>query len=157
MNNAYIELDKRGITLPPVTAAAGAYAPFVQSNGLIFLSGHLARLDGHPRMGKLGKDLSTEDGIEAARQVAIDLIATLHAAVGDLTKVKRIIKATILVSSTEDFTEQHLVANGCSDLIKGIFGDAGVHARCAYGVSQIPLGACLEIDLIAEVDTPASR
>ncbi|MGB3072616.1 MAG: RidA family protein [Ottowia sp.] len=145
------KLQQLGITLPPVSAPAAAYVPFVQTGNLVFLSGHLARKDGKPWVGQLGKDLTTEQGREAARAIAIDLMGTLQAAVGDLSKIKRIVKVMSLVNSTPDFTEQHLVTNGCSELLGEVFGDAGKHARSAFGVAQIPLGACVEIELVAEV------
>ena len=149
--NAQQKLEQLGITLPPVSAPAAAYVPFVQTGNLVFLSGHLARKDGKPWVGQLGKDVTTEQGKEAARLIAIDLMSTLQAAVGDLNKIKRIVKVMSLVNSTPDFTEQHLVTNGCSELLGEVFGDAGKHARSAFGVAQIPMGACVEIELIAEV------
>ena len=99
----------------------------------------------------MGKELVTADGKAAARAIAIDLMGTLHAAVGDLNRIRRIVKLMSLVNSTADFTEQHLVTNGASELIGQVFGDKGAHARSAFGVAQIPLGACVEIELIAEV------
>ena len=145
------KLQQLGITLPPVAVPAAAYVPFVQTGNLVFLSGHLARKDGKPWVGQLGKDMTTEQGKEAARAIAIDLMGTLQAAVGDLSKVKRIVKVMSLVNSTPDYTEQHLVTNGCSDLLGEVFGEAGKHARAAFGVAQIPLGACVEIELVAEI------
>lgn len=149
--NVYDKLKTLGITLPAVAAPAAAYVPFVQTGKLIFLSGHIAKKDGQVIVGQLGKNISTEQGKAAARAIAIDLMGTLHAAVGDLNKVKRIVKVLSLVNSTGEFTEQHLVTNGCSELLGEVFGDAGKHARSAFGVAQIPLGACVEIELIAEV------
>ncbi len=146
------KLASLGITLPPVSTPAAAYVPYVQSGKLVFLSGHIARRDGQPWAGKLGQDMGTDEGKQAARAVAIDLMATLQAAVGDLSKVRRIVKVMSLVNSTLDFTEQHLVTNGCSELLGEVFGDKGAHARSAFGVAQIPLGACVEIELIAEVE-----
>ena len=126
--------------------------PFVQTGNLIFLSGHLAKQDGKVWVGQFGKDISVEDGKLAARNVAIDLLGTLHAATGDLNRVKRIVKLMSLVNSTGSFTEHHLVTNGASELIGQVFGaDVGAHARSAFGVAQIPLGACVEIELIAEL------
>lgn len=145
------KLQELGITLPPVSIPAAAYVPFVQTGNLVFLSGHLARKDGKPWVGQLGKDLTTQQGQEAARGIAIELMGTLKAAVGDLNRVKRIVKVMSLVNSTPDFTEQHLVTNGCSELLGEVFGDAGKHARSAFGVAQIPLGACVEIELVAEI------
>ncbi len=147
----YDKLKQQGIALPPVATPAAAYVPFVQTGNLVFLSGHIARKDGKPWVGQLGKNTTTEEGKAAARAIAIDLLGTLHAAVGDLNKVKRIVKLMSLVNSTPDFTEQHLVTNGASDLLGELFGAAGAHARSAFGVAQIPMGACVEIELIAEI------
>lgn len=148
----YDKLAQLGITLPPVAAPAAAYVPFVQSGNLVFLSGHLAKKDGKVWVGQFGKTMNAEEGKAAARAIAIDLMGTLHAAVGDLNRVKRIVKLMSLVNSTGDFTEQHLVTNGASELIGEVFGAKGAHARSAFGVAQIPLGACVEIEMIAEVD-----
>ncbi|GAB4214651.1 MAG: RidA family protein [Rhodoferax sp.] len=147
----YARLQSLGITLPPVATPAAAYVPFVQTGSLIFLSGHIAKRDGQPWVGQLGRELDTAQGQAAARAVAIDLMGTLHAAVGDLNRVQRIVKLMALVNSTPTFTEQHLVTNGASELIGQVFGERGAHARSAFGVAQIPLGACVEIELIAEV------
>jgi enamine deaminase RidA (YjgF/YER057c/UK114 family) len=148
----YDKLATLNITLPPVAVPAAAYVPFVQTGNLVFLSGHIAKKDGKPWVGQLGKNTTTEEGKAAARAIAIDLMGTLHAAVGDLNRVKRIVKVMSLVNSTGDFTEQHLVTNGCSELLGELFGpQAGAHARSAFGVAQIPFGACVEIELIAEV------
>ncbi len=149
--NVNDKLKQLGITLPPVATPAAAYVPFVQSGNLVFLSGHIARKDGKPWVGQFGRTLGTEEGKAAARAVAIDLMGTLQAAVGDLNRVRRIVKVMSLVNSTPDFTEQHLVTNGASELLAEVFGDCGAHARSAFGVAQIPLGACVEIELIAEV------
>jgi enamine deaminase RidA (YjgF/YER057c/UK114 family) len=149
--DVYAKLKALKITLPTVATPAAAYLPFVQTGKLVFLSGHLAKKDGQVVVGQLGKNVSTEEGKAAARLIAIDLMGTLHAAVGDLNNIKRIVKVMSLVNSTGDFTEQHLVTNGCSELLGEVFGDAGKHARSAFGVAQIPMGACVEIELIAEV------
>ena len=147
----YAKLEALQITLPPVAAPAAAYVPFVQTGNLVFLSGHIAKKDGKPWVGQLGKNTTTAEGQAAARAIAIDLMGTLHAACGDLNRVKRIVKVMSLVNSTGDFTEQHLVTNGASELLGEVFGSAGAHARSAFGVAQIPLGACVEIELIAEL------
>ena len=147
----YTKLAALQITLPPVAAPAAAYVPFVQTGNLVFLSGHIAKKDGKPWVGQLGKNMTTVEGQAAARAIAIDLMGTLHAACGDLNRVKRIVKVMSLVNSTGDFTEQHLVTNGASELLGEVFGSAGAHARSAFGVAQIPLGACDEIELIAEL------
>ena len=147
----YDKLVELNITLPPVATPAAAYVPFVQTGNLVFLSGHIARKDGKVWTGQFGKTMTTAEGQAAARAVAIDLLGTLHAAVGDLNRVTRIVKLMSLVNSTADFTEQHLVTNGASELIGQLFGARGAHARSAFGVAQIPLGACVEIEMIAEI------
>lgn len=145
-------LARLGISLPPVATPAAAYVPFVRTGNLVFLSGHIARKNGAPWVGKLGETMDTAEGQQAARAVAIELMGTLQAAVdGDLGRVKRIVKVMSLVNSAPGYTEQHLVTNGCSELLGQVFGAQGVHARSAFGVAQIPLGACVEIELIAEV------
>jgi enamine deaminase RidA (YjgF/YER057c/UK114 family) len=140
-----------GISLPAVATPAAAYVPFVRTGSLVFISGHIARQDGKPWVGQLGGSITTEQGQAAARAIAIDLMGTLQAAVGgDLQKVKRIVKVMSLVNSTPTFTEQHLVTNGCSQLLVDVFGpEVGAHARSAFGVAQIPMGACVEIELVA--------
>lgn len=145
-------LRELGITLPPVAAPAAAYLPFVRSGNLIFLSGHIAKKDGKPWVGQLGLTMTTAEGQAAAAAVAVDLMGTLQVAAGGLDKVVRIVKLMSLVNSTSTYTEQHLVTNGCSELLGKVFGpEIGAHARSAFGVAQIPLGACVEIELIAEV------
>lgn len=145
-------LHALGIELPPIAIPAAAYLPFVQTGSLVFLSGHIAKKDGKPWVGQLGLTMTTEEGKAAARAIAIDLMGTLKAAAGgDLGRVTRIVKVMSLVNSTATFTEQHLVTNGCSELLGEIFGDVGKHARSAFGVAQIPMGACVEIELIAEL------
>jgi enamine deaminase RidA (YjgF/YER057c/UK114 family) len=147
----YDRLKSLGIELPPVSIPAAAYVPFVRTGNLVFLSGHIAKRDGKPWVGQLGVNTDTATGKLAARAICIDLLGTLHAAVGDLNKVTRIVKVMSLVNSTTEFTEQHLVTNGCSELLAEVFGDKGAHARSAFGVSQIPMGACVEIEMIVEV------
>jgi enamine deaminase RidA (YjgF/YER057c/UK114 family) len=149
--SVYDKLKELGITLPPVATPAAAYVPFVQTGNLVFLSGHVAKKDGKAWVGQLGKNMNTDEGKQAARATAVDLMGTLHAAVGDLNKVKRIVKLMGLVNSTGEFTEHHLVINGASELFGQVFGDKGTHARAAFGVAQVPTGACVEIDLVAEV------
>ena len=149
--SVYDKLSELHIQLPPVAVPAAAYVPFVQTGKLIFLSGHIAKKDGKPWVGQLGRTMQTAEGKEAARAVAIDLLGTLHAAVGDLNKIQRIVKVMSLVNSTPDFVEHHLITNGCSELIGQIFGEKGAHARSAFGVAQLPMGACVEIELVAEL------
>jgi len=150
--SVYDKLTQLGIELPPVSVPAAAYVPFAKTGNLVFLSGHVAKKDGKPWVGKLGENISTEEGKLAARAVAVDLLGTLHAATGDLNKITRIVKVMSLVNSTLTFTEQHLVTNGASELFAEVFGsEKGAHARSAFGVAQIPMGCCVEIELIAEV------
>jgi enamine deaminase RidA (YjgF/YER057c/UK114 family) len=150
--NVYDKLKELGIELPTAGAPAAAYVMSAQSGNTVYLSGHIAKKDGKVWAGKLGDNLTTEEGKVAARSIAIDLLATLHAHVGDLNRVKRIVKLMSLVNSTLAFTEQHLVTNGASELIADVFGERGKHARSAFGVAQIPLGACVEIEMTAEVE-----
>jgi enamine deaminase RidA (YjgF/YER057c/UK114 family) len=149
---ANARLQALGITLPPVAVPAAAYVPFVRSGDLVFISGHIAKREGKPWVGQLGLTMTTDEGKAAARAVAIDLMGTLQAAAGDLARVQRIVKVLSLVNSTPTFTEHHLVTNGCSELLAEIFGAAvGAHARSAFGVAQLPMGACVEIELIAQL------
>lgn len=148
----YEKLTALKIELPAVAAPAAAYVMYAQTGNTVFLSGHLPKKDGKVWVGQLGNNVSTEEGKLAARAVAIDLIATLQAACGgDLNRVTRIVKVMSLVNSTGEYTEQHLVTNGASELFGEIFGEQGKHARSAFGVAQLPLGACVEIELIAEI------
>jgi enamine deaminase RidA (YjgF/YER057c/UK114 family) len=146
------KLQDLNISLPAVATPAAAYVMYVQTGNTVYLSGHIAKKDGKVWVGQLGKDMITEQGREAARGVAIDLMATLQAACGgDLSRVSRIVKLVSLVNSTADFTEHHLVTNGASELIGEVFGEAGKHARSAFGVAQLPLGSCVEIEMVAEL------
>lgn len=149
--SVYDRIRAAGITLAAMTPPAAAFVPFVRAGNLLFVSGHIARREGKPWAGHLGAELTTADGKAAARAVAIDLLGTLHAATGDLDRVKRIVKLTVLVNSLPSFTEQHLVANGASELFVEVFGEAGAHARAAFGAAQIPFGSCVEIELVAEI------
>jgi enamine deaminase RidA (YjgF/YER057c/UK114 family) len=148
--SVYQRLEALRISLPTVEPPVAAFLPFLRSGNLVFVSGHIAKKEGQPWVGKLGENLSTAQGKEAARGIAIELLATLHAAIGDLNHVKRVVKLLVLVNSAPTFTEQHLVANGASELFVEVFGEKGPHARSAFGVAQIPLGSCVEIELIAE-------
>ncbi len=148
----YDNLNKLNITLPAVAVPVAAYVMYAQTGKNVYLSGHIAKKDGQVWVGQLGKTIATEEGRAAARQVAIDMIATLQAACdGDLNKVKRIVKLTSLVNSSPDFIEHHLVTNGASELLVEVFGEAGKHARAAFGVAQIPLGACVELEMVVEL------
>lgn len=151
--SVYNKLKELNIELPVAAAPVAAYVMHVQTGNTVFVSGHIAKKDGKPWVGQLGKTMNTEEGKLAARSVAIDLIATLQAACGgDLKRVKRIVKLTSLVNSSADYVEHHLVTNGASELFADVFGEQGKHARAAFGVAQIPLGSCVEIDLIAEIE-----
>jgi len=143
-------LQALNISLPQITSPVAAFVPFVLTGKLLFVSGHIAKKDSKPWTGRLGVDVTTEQGKEASRAIAIDLMATLQSATGDLNKIKRIVKLMVLVNSAPTFTEQHLVANGASELLADVFGAGGTHARSAFGVAQIPFGSCVEIELIAE-------
>jgi enamine deaminase RidA (YjgF/YER057c/UK114 family) len=147
------KLNELNITLSAPATPAASYVMYVQTGNLVFLAGHISRkADGSIDGGILGKDKTTVDGHAAARNVAISLIGTLQQACGgDLDRVKRIVKVVSLVASTPEFNEQHLVTNGCSELLGAVFGDAGKHARSAFGVPSLPLGACVEIELVAEI------
>src|SRR5262245_45658098 len=151
----YDTLKSLGISLPPVTPPVAAFVPWVRSGHLLFISGHIAKKDGRPWTGQLGVSLTTEDGKQAARDVAIDMMGTLHAAARDLERVRELCKLMALVNSGPSFVEQHLVANGASELFQQVFGDRGTHTRSAFGVAQIPFGSCVEIELVAELGEAA--
>ena len=148
--SVYDTLKTLGSTLPELARPGAVYVPFVRTGNLVYVSGHIARREGKPWVGQLGAGLTTDEGKAAARAIAVELMGTLQAAVGDLDLIARIVKLMVLVNSAPTFTEQHLVANGASELLVQVFGDRGPHARSAFGVAQIPLGACVEIELIAE-------
>lgn len=152
----YDKLAELNIELPPVSIPAAAYVPFVHTGNLVFLSGHIAKQDGKPWVGQLGSNMTTDQAKLAARAVAIDLMGTLAGAClavnKDLNHVKRIVKLMSLVNSSPSYTEQHLVTNGCSELLGEVFGPVvGAHARSAFGAVQLPFGVCVEIDLVAEL------
>jgi enamine deaminase RidA (YjgF/YER057c/UK114 family) len=149
--SVYDKLSAIGISLPSVTPSVALFVPFVRAGNLIFVSGHIARRNGEPWVGRLGEHITIADGQEAARGIAIELLGALHAATSDLNSITRIVKLLVLVNSAPAFTEPHVVANGASELFNEVFGDRGPHARSAIGVAQLPLGACVEIELIAEV------
>jgi enamine deaminase RidA (YjgF/YER057c/UK114 family) len=132
--SVYERLEALNIALPKLTPPVAAFVPFLRSGNLIFLAGHIAKLDGQPWVGQLGANLTTEQGKNAARAVAIDLMGTLQAAAGDLNQIKRILKLMVLVNCTPAFSEQHLVANGASERFLEVFGDMGKHVRSAFGI-----------------------
>ncbi|MCC9622487.1 RidA family protein [Thalassospira sp. MA62] len=141
-----------GITLPNATAPVANYVPYVISGNLVHISGQITMENGELKfVGKLGRDLDVETGQKAARLCALNLIAQLKAAIGDLDKVTRVVKLNAFVNSDPDFTDQPKVVNGASDTMVEIFGDAGKHARSAVGVAALPLGIAVEIDGIFEI------
>lgn len=150
--SVYEKLRALEISLPDVTAPVAAFVPVVRTGKLVYVSGHIAKKEGKSWVGQLGVNVTTDEGKQAARVVAIDLIGTLHAALGDLNKIQRIVKLMVLVNSGPGFTEQHVVANGASELFEEVFGSRGKHARSAFGVAQLPFGSCVEIEMIAEVE-----
>ncbi len=142
-----------GLTLPAVSPVIANYVPAVRSGNLVFLAGQVARgPDGKIITGKVGRDVTEAQAAEAARTCALQLLAALQAEVGDLAKVKRIVRVGGFVNCTDDFTAQPKVVNGASDLLVAVFGDAGKHARAAVGVNALPAGAPVEIELVAEVE-----
>jgi len=142
-----------GLALPPVSAPVANYVPAVRVNSLVFLAGHLPRDGaGHVITGRLGANLDDAAGAVAARQATLALLATLKAEISDLSKVKRIVRVGGFVNATPEFTHQPQVLNGCSDLLVAVFGERGKHARAAVGVSSLPLGAAVEIELIVETE-----
>jgi enamine deaminase RidA (YjgF/YER057c/UK114 family) len=147
------KLKELGIELPQPSKPIANYVKFVRTGNLIFLSGHgPSKPDGSSVTGKVGKDLSVEQGYEAAKFTGISLIATLKDAVGDLKKVKRIVKALGMVNCTESFADQPKVINGFSDLMVAVFGDKGKHARSAVGMNALPNNIAVEIEMIVEVE-----
>lgn len=145
-------LAELGITLPAAAAPAANYVPFARSGNLLFTAGQLPLKDGKlVATGLLGRDLDTAAGKEAAKYCAVNILAQAKAALGDLGRIARIVKITVFVASTPDFTEQHLVANGASDLLAAVLGDAGKHARSAVGTASLPLNAPVEVEAIIEV------
>jgi enamine deaminase RidA (YjgF/YER057c/UK114 family) len=147
------KLAALGLKLPSVPAAIANYVPAVRSGNLVFLAGQIARgADGKFLAGKVGRELSEAQGADVARTCALQLIAVLQAEVGDLARVKRIVKVTGFVNCTDEFTAQPKVINGASDLFVAVFGEKGRHARAAVGVSALPAGAPVEIELVAELE-----
>jgi len=144
-------LADKGITLPAAPAPAANYVPFVQSGSLVFVSGQISSDDSGLITGKLGQDLSVEEGAAAARRCGLALIAQLKAAVSDLDRVTRVVKLTGFVNSTPDFTDQPKVINGCSDLMVEVFGEAGRHSRAAVSAPSLPFGVAVEIEAVFEV------
>lgn len=147
------KLKSMGLSLPPMTQPMANYVRYVQSGQLLFLAGHgPTRADGTLITGKLGKDLTVEQGYEAAKVTALNLLATLKAALGDLQRIKRIVKVNGYVNSLPDFTEQPKVINGCSDLLVAVLGEKGRHARAAMGMVALPSNMAVEIEMVVEIE-----
>jgi enamine deaminase RidA (YjgF/YER057c/UK114 family) len=156
MGTVHDRLKTLQITLPdtPPSVVDGyiaAFVPFVRTGNLIHFSGRLAKKDGQLWVGKLGEEITAAEGKQAARSVAIELLAALQEAIGDLNDVRRIVKLVVFVNSAPHFTEPHVVANGASELLLEVFGDRGAHARSALGVSQVPFGCCVEIEMVVDI------
>jgi enamine deaminase RidA (YjgF/YER057c/UK114 family) len=152
-----IDFDKKlkelKIELIPATKPMANYVKAVRTGNLIFLAGHgPTSADGSNITGKVGKDITVEKGIEAARITAISLLSTLKAEIGDFNKVKRIVKVNGWVNCNSDFTDQPKVINGCSDLLVAVFGEKGKHARAALGANALPMGIAVEIEMVVEVE-----
>lgn len=147
-------LAELGITLPEPLAPVAAYVPVVEAGGLAYVSGQVSFFDGQLIKGRLGKDLTLDQGIEAAQACGLMILAQLKAALGSLDRVERVVKLGVFVNSTADFTDQPKVANGASELMAAVFGDAGKHARSAVGVPTLPLGVAVEVDAIVAVRQP---
>ena len=147
------KLKELNITLIPPTKPIANYVKAVRTGNLVFLAGHgPTRADGSNITGKVGKDLTLEQGIEAARTTAISLLSTLQAEIGDLNKVKRIVKLNGWVNCNSEFTDQPKVINGCSDLLVAVFGEKGKHARAALGANALPMNIAVEIEIVVEVE-----
>ncbi|WP_309621255.1 RidA family protein [Novosphingobium sp.] len=144
-------LAELGIILPAAAAPVAAYVPVVEAGGLAYVSGQVSFVDGQLFKGRLGEDVSLEQGIEAAQGCALMILAQLKAALGSLDRVERVVKLGAFINSTADFTDQPKVANGASELMVAVFGAAGKHARSAVGVPSLPLGVAVEVDAIVAV------
>lgn len=152
VNTIESRLEELGIALPVAAAPAANYVPYVLSGNLLHLSGQLPMENGKLAVtGLVGRDVDVPGARRAAELCAINLLAQAKAALGDLTRIRRVVKIQGFVASTPDFTEQHLVLNGASDLLVSVLGDAGRHARAAVGMAALPLNAAVEVDAIIEV------
>jgi len=144
-------LAELGLTLPEPAAPVAAYVPVVVAGGLAHVSGQIPFLDGVLAKGRLGEDVSLEDGVTAAQACGVMILAQLKAALGSLDRVERIVKLGVFVNSTPAFTDQPKVANGASELMVAVFGEAGKHARSAVGVPSLPLGVAVEVDAVVAI------
>lgn len=146
------KLERLGLSLPAAAAPAANYVPYVQSGSMLYTSGQLPLKDGKlAHTGRLGADVDIEAGQEAARLCAVNILAQAKAALGDLSRIKRVVKLGVFVASAPEFSQQHVVANGASDLLAEVLGDPGRHARSAVGVASLPMNAAVEIEAILEV------
>ena len=145
------KLEELGLTLPQAAAPVASYVPTVLANGMLHISGQLPFKDGQLVTGRVGDGVSLEDAQDAAKLCALMLVAQMKAALGTLGRVERIVKLGVFVNSTGDFTDQPKVANGASELMQDVFGEAGRHARSAVGVPVLPLGVAVEVDAIVAV------
>lgn len=146
-------LAELGLTIPEVAMPAGAYVPAVISGNLVFTAGQIPLIEGKLMAeGRLGAEISAEDGKQIAQRCALNAIAAVKSVLGDLGRVKRVVKVVAFVASTPEFTAQPAVVNGASELLQAAFGDAGVHARSAVGVAVLPLNSPVEVELIVEFD-----
>jgi enamine deaminase RidA (YjgF/YER057c/UK114 family) len=150
-DTAESRLKTLGIELPAVPAPAANYVPSVRVGNLLFISGQVSNIPGEKYLGKLGENMTVEEGQKAARACAISILANLKAATGDLEKVKRVVKLTGFVNCTATFDDAHKVVNGCSDLLVEVLGERGRHARSAVGMASLPLGFAVEVEAIAEI------
>ena len=147
------KLAELGLTLPPTGNPVANYVPAVRSGSLIFLAGHVSRgADGKVIAGKVGRDATEQQANAAAKQTALGLLATLKREIGDLAKVKRIVRVGGFVNAVDDFKTQSQVMNGCSDVMVSVFGDAGRHARSAVGMANLPMGFAVEVDGLFEIE-----
>ncbi len=150
--SANAKIRELGITLPEVAKPAGAYVPAVQSGNLVFTAGQIPLVEGKlVATGKVGKEISVEQAKDIARICALNAVAAIKGVVGDLDRVKKVVKVVGFVASTSDFTQQPQVINGASELLEQIFGENGIHARSAVGVAVLPLDAPVEVELIVEI------
>ena len=145
-------LEQLGVTLPAPAAPVAAYIPCVRTGNLVYVSGQVPLVDGKPsHLGRLGAGIGLEEGVAAARRCAINVLAALKAELGELARVRRVVRLTVFVASEPDFGDQPKVANGASELFGEVFGEAGTHTRAAVGVAALPLGVPVEVDAIVEV------
>ncbi len=152
MSTPEARLEALGLALPEPMAAVANYVPFVRTGAYLYVSGQVSLADGKPILGRLGEDMDLAAGQRAARACAVNLIAQCKAALGDLSRVRRVVKLGGFVNATPDFTEIPQVINGCSDLMVDVFGEAGRHARSAVACPVLPMGVAVEVDGVFEVD-----